>query len=101
MAENYRTALQTGEPSQTFAVSTNALQILLPDGAQRITVGSTATNLYLGFGARVDGAAMATADAIYIASNQYFEMILPNGVTDCFVAATAGTGTATIVMEQR
>jgi hypothetical protein len=101
MAENYRTALQTGEPSQTFSVDTNATQILLPDGAQRITVGSQATNLYLGFGARTDGAAMATADAIYVKADNYFEMLIPNGVTDCFVAAVAGSGTATIIMEQR
>ena len=99
--EDLRQAFMNRNPAATFSASTNATQVMIPPATQAITVGSKDKPLYLGFGDREDGAAMAAANSIYIAQNAYFSMRLQHGL-DCFYVAVAdsGTGTATIILEQ-
>jgi len=100
MAEDFRTAFDDGQPIQTIASVTNtAKEILLPPGAQQITVGSIDAALWLSF-TGTEGGTLTGATSVWTVATNYFTMRVRPNVSTAYVSTQAAvTTTVTVILE--
>ena len=99
MAAAFSLAFQNMQPIKTIATVTHTafLEVMIPQTTKKISVGCSATALYVSF-SYADGDGAATTDCAFVPSGNFLTMNIPTGLESFCVLSQSGSASIVVVI---